>query len=246
MGIFTELGIVYARYLPERLFEHLKLFSTRINVPKLIRVCEELYHWKELTFLYILYDEYDNAAAVMITHSPEAWEHVQFKDVMVKVSSVEVYYRGVSFYLEEHPDLLNDLLKVLEARIDHGRVVELLRKADNLPLIKEYLLSVQKNNLSPINEAINDLYIEEEDYDSLRSSITTYDNYDQLNLAFRLENHELMEFRRIAAYVYKKNLRWKKAVELAKQDKLYKDAMETAAQSNEQELAEDLLKFFVD
>lgn len=28
-----------------------------------------------------------------------------------------------------------------------------------------------------------------------------------------------MEFRRLAAYVYKKNLRWKKAVELAKADK---------------------------
>ena len=135
---------------------------------------------------------------------------------------MEVYYRGVSFYLDEHPDLINDLLKVLEARIDHGRVVDILRRADNLPLIKDYLLSVQKNNLSPINEAINDLYIEEEDYESLRSSIQTYDNYDQLNLAFRLEGHELMEFRRIAAYVYKKNLRWKKAVELAKQDRLYK------------------------
>jgi len=41
-----------------------------------------------------------------------AWEHVQFKDVAVKVSNVEVYYKAISFYLEEHPDLLNDLLKV--------------------------------------------------------------------------------------------------------------------------------------
>jgi hypothetical protein len=35
----------------ERLMEHLKLFSTRLNVPQLIRVCEELELWKELTFL---------------------------------------------------------------------------------------------------------------------------------------------------------------------------------------------------
>jgi len=41
-----------------------------------------------------------------------AWEHVQFKDVAVKVSNVEVYYKAISFYLQEHPDLLNDLLKV--------------------------------------------------------------------------------------------------------------------------------------
>ena len=34
-----------------------------------------------------------------------------------------------------------------------------------------------------------------------------------------------MEFRRIAATIYKSNLRWRKAVALAKQDKLYKVRM---------------------
>jgi clathrin heavy chain len=34
------------------------------------------------------------------------------QDVAVKVSNTEVLYRGITFYLEEHPDLLNDLLKV--------------------------------------------------------------------------------------------------------------------------------------
>jgi hypothetical protein len=33
--------------------EHLKLFSTRINIPRLIRVAEEYAHWKELVFLYV-------------------------------------------------------------------------------------------------------------------------------------------------------------------------------------------------
>jgi len=61
MGIFTELGSLYARYRPEKLMEHLKLFSTRINIPKLIRVCDEQQHWKELTYLYVTYDEFDNA-----------------------------------------------------------------------------------------------------------------------------------------------------------------------------------------
>lgn len=44
----------------------------------------------------------------------------------------------------------------------------------------------------------------------------------QIGLATRLEQHDLMEFRRIAAHIYKSNLRWRKAVALAKQDKLYK------------------------
>lgn len=38
----------------------------------------------------------------------------------------------------------------------------------------------------------------------------------------RLEGHELIEFRRIAASVYKKNNQWRKAVELAKADRLFK------------------------
>jgi len=41
----------------------------------------------------------------------------------------------------------------------------------------------------------------------------------QVGLASRLEKHELLEFRRLAAFVYKRNLRWRKAVELAKADK---------------------------
>jgi clathrin heavy chain len=157
-----------------------------------------------------------------------------------------VYYRAISFYLEEHPDLLVDLLKVLEARIDYARVVGILRKADHLPLVKDYLLAVQKSNLAAVNDAVNELLIEEEDYQGLRESITTYDNFDQIQLAARLENHELMEFRRISAFIYKKAMRWRKAVALAKQDKLYKDAMETAAQSQDREIVEELVHYFVE
>ncbi|WPT18138.1 Clathrin heavy chain 1 [Picochlorum sp. SENEW3] len=246
MGIFTELGGLYARFKPEKLMEHLKLFSTRINVPQLIRICEERELWKELTFLYVQYDEYDNALGVMISHSSTAWEHIQFKDVAVKVKAAETLYKGITFYLDEHPDLLNDLLKVIEARIDHSRVVEIMKRAGQLALVKQYLLGVQKNNLSAVNEALNELFIAEEDPEALRESITTYDNFDQLELAASLEQHELTEFRRLSALIYKKNLKWKKAVALAKADKLYKDAMETAAQSEDADLAEDLLRYFID
>jgi hypothetical protein len=48
--------------------EHLKLFAARLNIPRLIRVCEEQQHWRELVFLYVAYDEYDNAALVMMAH----------------------------------------------------------------------------------------------------------------------------------------------------------------------------------
>ena len=36
---------------------------------------------------------------------------------------------------------------MVESRVDHSRVVEIMRRAGQLPLVKDYLLSVQKNNL---------------------------------------------------------------------------------------------------
>ena len=92
--------------------------------------------------------------------------------------------------------------------------------------MKPYLRSVQKNNNKAINEALNNLFIEEEDYQSLRTSIDAYDNFDNISLAQRLEKHELIEFRRIAAYLYKGNNRWKQSVDLCKKDKLFKVGLE--------------------
>ena len=63
------------------------------------------------------YDEFDNAANCMMAHSSAAWEHVQFKDVAVKLTSTDVHYRGLGFYLEEHPELIVDLLNVLQSRL---------------------------------------------------------------------------------------------------------------------------------
>ena len=95
-------------------------------------------------------------------------------------------------------------------------------QVNHLPLVKPYLRSVQSHNNKAINEALNDLLIEEEDYNGLRASIDAFDNFDNIALAQRLEKHELIEFRRIAAYLYKGNNRWQQSVELCKRDKLYK------------------------
>jgi len=52
--------------------------------------------------------------------------------------------------------------------------------------------------------------------------------------------------RRVAAYIYKKAGRWKQSIALSKKDNLYKDAMETASQSGDRELAEELLVYFIE
>jgi len=51
MGMFTELGIALSKYHPERVMEHLRIFWSRINIPKMIRACEEAHLWPELVFL---------------------------------------------------------------------------------------------------------------------------------------------------------------------------------------------------
>ncbi|KAH8814273.1 hypothetical protein F5882DRAFT_315407 [Hyaloscypha sp. PMI_1271] len=246
MGMFTELGIALSKYHPDQVMEHLKLFWSRINIPKMIRACEEAHLWPELVFLYCHYDEWDNAALAMMERAADAWEHHSFKDIIVKVANLEIYYRALNFYLQEQPSLLTDLLQALTPRIDVNRVVKMFEKSDNIPLIKPFLLNVQSQNKKTVNSAINDLLIEEEDYKTLRDSVENYDNYDPVDLAQRLERHDLVFFRQIAANIYRKNKRWEKSIALSKQDKLFKDAIETAAISGKSDVVEELLRYFVD
>ncbi|KAJ5389520.1 clathrin heavy chain [Penicillium cataractarum] len=246
MGMFTELGIALSKYHPDRVMEHLKLFWSRINIPKMIRACEDANLWPELVFLYCHYDEWDNAALAMMERAADAWEHHSFKDIVVKVANLEIYYRSLTFYLQEQPLLITDLLQALTPRIDVSRVVRLFKTSDNLPLIKPFMLNVQSQNKRAVNDAINELLIEEEDHKTLRDSVDNHDNFDSVELAQRLEKHDLIFFRQIAASIYRNNKRWEKSIALSKQDKLYKDAIETAAISAKSEVVEDLLHYFVD
>jgi clathrin heavy chain len=243
MGMFTELGIALSKYHPERVMEHLKLFWSRINIPKMIRACEDAHLWPELIFLYCHYDEWDNAALAMMERAADAWEHHSFKDIIVKVANLEIYYRALNHYLQEQPLLLTDLLQALTPRIDVNRVVRMFEKSDNIPIIKPFLLNVQTQNKRTVNNAINDLLIEEEDYKTLKDSVENYDNYDAVELAQRLEKHELVFFRQIAAQIYRKNKRWDKSIALSKQDKLFKDAIETSAMSGKREIVIELLRY---
>ena len=243
MGMFTELGIALSKYHPEQVMEHLKLFWSRINIPKMIRGCEEAHLWPELIFLYCHYDEWDNAALAMMERAADAWEHHSFKDIIVKVANLEIYYRALNHYLQEQPLLLTDLLQALTPRVDVNRVVRMFEKSDNIPIIKPFLLNVQSQNKRVVNNAIHDLLIEEEDYKTLRDSVENHDNYDAIELAQRLEKHELVFFRQVAAQIYRKSKRWDKSIALSKQDKLFKDAIETAAMSSKPQVVEDLVRY---
>merc|ERR1719385_417767 len=140
-GIYTQLGILYAKYKEIKLMEHINLFWSRLNIPTLLQACKDNLHWKETVFLYTHYDQFDNAADTMIQHSPTCWDHEQFKGIIVRVSNTEVFYRAINFYLREHPLHLSELL------------IE-------LPLIQQYLLHVQRDNIAVVNEAVNELLIQ--------------------------------------------------------------------------------------
>ena len=201
---------------------HVLLMTNSLCSPQVLRAAEQAHLWSELVFLYDKYEEYDNAVLTMMAHPTEAWKESLFKEVVTKVANIELYYRALTFYLDHKPLLINDLLIVLTPRLDHTRAVSFFTRAGHLKLVKPYLRTVQTNNNKAVNEALNQVLIEEEDYEGLRKSIDSYENFDTIALAQQLEKHELLEFRRIAAYLYKSNNRWAQSVELCKKDKLYR------------------------
>mmetsp|Transcript_7206 Transcript_7206/g.12899 ORF Transcript_7206/g.12899 Transcript_7206/m.12899 type:complete len:1693 (+) Transcript_7206:262-5340(+) len=244
-GIFTELGILYSKYRSEALMDHIKIYWSRMNIPKMLRACEKARLWEESCYLMVENEEFDSAINCMIEHPESAWEDAKFLDCAAKVRNQELYYKSCSFYLEYAPLKLNKLLSVLSKKIDHARVVQLMRKSDNLPLIMPYMKSVQGENVAAVNEAYNEVLVEDEDFEALRESIDEHEKFDQIALAQKLEKHELLEFRRVSAYLYKKNKRYAESVRLSKSDKMYKDAIDTAADSKDESVVEELIKFFV-
>ena len=84
MGMFTELAILYSKFKPQKMREHLELFWSRVNIPKVLRAAEQAHLWAELVFIY---EEYDNAIITMMNHPTDAWKEGQFKDIITKVGN---------------------------------------------------------------------------------------------------------------------------------------------------------------
>jgi clathrin heavy chain len=86
--------------------------------------------------------------------------------------------------------------------------------------------------------------VEDEDYEALRKSVDSFNNFNMIALASKLATHELLEFRRISAYVYRNNKKWSQSIELSKNDRMWKDCIDTANESQDAEIIESLLRFF--
>merc|ERR1712127_737515 len=245
IGIFTELGILYSKHVPEKVTEHCKVFFSKLNVSKVVRACERARLWSPAVYLYMADKQPDNAVKVMTEHA-SSFDNDLYLDSIIKVRNGEIMYKAVNFYLSSHPMLLTRLMEGLEELIDHSRVVNQLRRTGDwaLQVGQAYMKTVQKSNLSAVNEALNELYIEDEDYESLRKSIDKFQNFNMIALASKLATHELLEFRRISAYVYRCNKKWSHSIELSKDDRMWKDCIDTANESVDPEIIEKLLRFF--
>lgn len=251
VALLTELGVVYAKYAPEKLSSFLRsahvTASGKLHIPKLVRACERELLWKECVQLHIAYEEYDQAASTMMSH-PSAWSHSEFIAVLQQASNSELYYKAIGFYLDVAPLQLTELLLALCSKLDHGRVVQQLRKVGHPRLLQPYLEHVQQQlqlDLPAVNTALNDIYLEAHDVAALERSVSGYPSFDRTNLARQLESHPLLDFRKLAAALYRRNQRFDKAIALAKQDGFDQDAIEAAENSGCTETAEQLLRYFI-
>jgi clathrin heavy chain len=245
-GIATDLGTLYAKYQPERLMDHINQYSNRLHIPKLIRSCELYHMWPEAVQLHQKYEQWDQAVITMMEHSPSAFKHEIFAQNVIRVTNYDLYYRAMIFYLEEQPMQLNDLLKLLAKKIDLVKCVQVMKRTGYISLIEPFLKSVQYQNVAVVNEALNEIYLEKQDYSSLRQSIRDFDSFESTTLAQSLETHELLDCRRISALLYRKNKKYQKSIDVSKRDQNWKDAMETVAESKDPALAEDLMRAIMD
>ncbi|CAD6973320.1 unnamed protein product, partial [Tilletia controversa] len=166
---------------------------------------------------------------------------------------VKDYHRAGAF--DELPKSLMEWLRTywgrcslpaVIKRVQTDRIVRLFRKSDNLPLIRSWLSSVYAEKDHPeVTDAYFSLLREEEEPALLRSAITSVTNFDQMTLASELQRHPLLAFRRISAELYKRAGQHTKAIEVAKEDRLFREVIEIAGDSNDVEIAHEVLDYFV-
>lgn len=251
-AMFTEMAVLLTKYREGGVLTFCRMWHGRLNIPKVCRACQASHLWDSLVFLYMRYNEYDNAANVMMDHSPVAFTPDEFLDVISQVGSMNVMYRSIDFYLGEQPERLEDLLNVLAPRVDGSRTVSILQRARRdefgelgcLPFAIRYLEKIQDADVPEVNVAINSIYLEAGNIAKLRYSVDEFKNFDQLALAKELEQHALIGFRRISSHLFARNGRYEKAIEMAKKDVLYEDMIYAIQQSEDAELAEMYAAYF--
>eukprot|EP01064_Diplonema_japonicum_P020232 TRINITY_DN2938_c0_g1_i2.p1 TRINITY_DN2938_c0_g1~~TRINITY_DN2938_c0_g1_i2.p1 ORF type:complete len:1602 (+),score=485.27 TRINITY_DN2938_c0_g1_i2:659-4807(+) len=246
IGMYTQLGLLLTRHSSEKVMDFLKMCCGKMNRVEMLRACEVQHLWGEARYLHTYNEAWDSALSVMLDHPSTSWTHEVFKESCGKATVIDHIYSGISLYMTCHPDLLSDFLFSISNRVNPERVVLAVQRHNNVGLIVEWLKTVQKINSKTVNEAINEVYIEEEDYEALRDSLSSYTNFDRQNLCTSLSTHPLMELRRVASWIHAQSGKHSSAIETALEDKLYQDAIQYALESGDSKTVSELLNTFMD
>jgi len=240
------MAICLVKHKPDNLKEFILTNSKKLQIPKLINVCEQYQLWPEVVELNVIYEQYDQAVKIMMQHSPSCFHHETFASNLVRVSGEKLYYDAMLFYLEEEPMLLNKLLIHIKGKLDLSKTVETIKSTGHINLIEDFLKNAAPQNNAAVNEALNNIYLEKQDYESLTHHIEKFKNFESGELAQKLEFSELLDLRRVSAILYKKNEKYEKSLEVAMKDNFYKEAMQAVAESKNTHLAEILMKDIIE
>ena len=247
-GIYTALARLLCLYDAAQLLEFLHLHWAKIQRGVILPLCEQERLWAEVAYLQRCDDEHARALGTMLDHPARAWTHTDFVSSAQKTTVTDVIYSGVTFYADNHPELLPDYLLKLTERVSPDKVVLLLESAaqdSKVFIARDWLMSVQKHDTKILNNCINGMLVEEEDYEALRKSLELYRNFDRVGLCSTLVTHSLMELRRVASWIHAESGRHQDAVDIALKDKLYVDATHFAAASGDADVVHKLLDYFI-
>ncbi|EDO05779.1 uncharacterized protein BBOV_IV001820 [Babesia bovis T2Bo] len=251
VAVSTELAIAIAKYKPEELMNHFKTnFTTEellvcINTARVARECCNLWLWQEAVYLYSL-DTPDTALISMIAHYGLAWDEKLFFETAATANNPEALYKAIHFCIQCKPLLLSRLLACAKGRVDAVRVVKILRNAGCLGLARNYLEQVADKTSGAVNDALFEIYVEEEECELLERSLEKLTTFDQAKLCAMLQEHRLPKMRSIAAQLYIQSRDFGKAAVIYRRNGDYVDAIMGVQTSRSESLAMDMVRYFVD
>lgn len=80
MGMFTELAILYSKFKPQKMREHLELFWSRVNIPK-VNVWGFKSSWKHLFGLSVPWHFHQQLLRSLVTLKPKHWWKFQLTNI---------------------------------------------------------------------------------------------------------------------------------------------------------------------
>eukprot|EP00058_Branchiostoma_floridae_P009338 XP_002594826.1 hypothetical protein BRAFLDRAFT_124425 [Branchiostoma floridae] len=242
---YVETELIFAYAQTNRLAE-LEEFISGPNTANIQQVGDRCYDAKMYDAAKLLYNNVSNFGRLASTlvhlgeyqaavdsarkaNSTRTWKEVCFSCVDGEEFRLA---QMCGLHIVVHADELEDLINYYQDRGYFEELIQLLEAA----------LGLERAHMGMFTE-LAILYSKYKPQ-KMREHLELF--WSRVNIPKRLEKHELIEFRRISAYLFKGNNRWKQAVELCKRDKLFKDALEYAAESRDTETAEELIAWFLE